>query len=240
MHRSPRARRARPHLETLEHRLAPAGSQWTVENFDATPVGGLPTRWSQTGTFFVASSRAQSQPNELETNAEASNQGGRAWLATLQPNDVRVSASVFLDSLNPVQLVARGTGLDSASPSYYGLEIARGLSVDFVKVSGGTASVVGSSIISTSYTSGTWLRLTLDVQGNTLTGQVYRPDKDQYLNSAGAWQSTPAWALHATDASKPLAGGMYGSLVGLARPARYTGSISLDDFGYGPASMDFN
>ncbi|HMF13589.1 MAG TPA: Ig-like domain-containing protein [Gemmataceae bacterium] len=211
-----------------------------MENFDTTPVGGLPNGWSQSGTFFVASARAQSLPNELETNAEASNQGGRAWLTALEPNDVRVSASVFLDSLNPVQLVARGSGLGGAMPSYYGLEIARGLSVQFVKVSGGAANVVGSSVISTSYTSGTWVRLTLDIQGNTLTGQVYRPDKDEYLNSAGGWQAAPTWALHATDTSQPLVGGTYGSLIGIARPARYAGSISLDDFGYGPASTDFN
>src|SRR5262249_10261928 len=39
---------------------------------------------------------------------------------------------------------------------------------------------------------------------------------------------------------QPLAGGTYGSLVGIARPARYAGSVSLDDFAYGPASTDFN
>src|SRR5262249_58897063 len=105
----------------------------------------LPGGWSQTGTFFVAAARAQSLPNDLLSNAEASNQGGRAWLGTLQPNDVCVSVSVFLDSLNPVQLVARGSGLDGATPSYYALQISRGLTVGFVKVSNGSVSALGSS-----------------------------------------------------------------------------------------------
>jgi hypothetical protein len=224
----------------LEARLSPAGTSWTVETFDTTAPGALPGGWSQTGTFFVAAARAQSLPNDLLSNAEASNQGGSAWLGTLQPNDVRVSVSVFLDSLNPVQLVARGSGLDGATPSYYALQISRGLTVGFVKVSNGSASALGSSLISTSYTSSVWVRLTLQVQGNTLTAQVYRPDKNQYLNSTGGWQSASAWALQTTDSNQPLTGGTNGSLIGLARLAQYVNSIAFDDFGYGSASNDFD
>src|SRR6516162_9482020 len=157
MHRNSCARRAHLRLETLETRLSPAGTSWTVETFDTTAPGALPSGWSQTGTFFVAAARAQSLPNDLLSNAEASNQSGRAWLGTIQPNDVRVSVSVFLDSLNPVQLVARGTGIGGLTPSCLGLEIARGLSGDFVKVSGGAASALGSSVISTSYMSRVWV-----------------------------------------------------------------------------------
>jgi hypothetical protein len=240
MRRSSCARRARLCLETLETRLAPAGVPWTVETFDSTAPGGLPSGWSQTGTFFVAAAHAQSLPNDLLSNAEASNQGGRAWFGTLQPNDVRVSMSVFLDSLNPVQLVARGSGLDGATPSYYSLQISRGLTLGFVKVSNGSASTLGSSLISTGYTSSVWVRLTLQVQGNTLTAQVYRPDKNQYLNVAGGWQTAPIWALQTTDANQPLTGGTNGSLIGLARPAQYANSVAFDDFGYGSASNDFD
>lgn len=232
-----RAPRARLSLETLECRLAPAA--WTTETFEAVATGGLPGGWAQTGTFFVSTARANSLPNELVSNAESSNQGGRAWIKSLQPNDVRVSVSVFLDNLNPIQLVVRGSSLDGNAPSYYGLEITRGLTAQLVKMVAGVSTNLGTGVASAGYASGIWVRLTLQVQGNTLTGQVYRPDKNQYLNSSGGWQSASAWALQVTDLDQPLSGSSNGSLVGLARPARYASSLSLDDFSYGMASMDF-
>jgi hypothetical protein len=131
---------------------------------------------------------------------------------------------VFADSLIPAQIVARGSGLDSAHPSYYALALTRGLEAQLGRVSGGAATVLGS-VRSSSWLSGVWVEATLDIQGSTLRAQLYRPDTRQYLDAQGRWQSSATWAIEQTDTGITAPG-----QVGLGRPGSYTGTIHLDDF----------
>jgi hypothetical protein len=206
----------------------------TMESFDTTPVGSIPATWGQwntsASTFAVSTARALSAPNGLESNATSSIADGRVWDGDPQPADVQVSAAVYLDSLIPARVFARGSGLNTASPSYYALSITRGLQVQLLRVVQGVATTL-SQLSSASYVSNLWVRVTLQTNGTNLRAQVYCPEKAQYLNSSGQWQTGPTWALNLTDSS--LSGD---GLVGLERPASYTGALFFDDFSAIPAS----
>jgi hypothetical protein len=156
--------------------------------------------------------------------AASSSLAARAWVAAPQPADVQVSASVRLDSLIPAQVLARGSSLNGAKPSYYALSVSRGLQVQLVRVVNGVATPL-AQLTSATYVSGVWVRVTLSVVGTQLRAQVYRLDKQQYLTAAGQWQAGQAWALSATDGALTGAG-----QVGLGRPASYAGTVIFDDF----------
>src|SRR5262249_8012466 len=81
------------------------------------------------------------------------------------------------------------------------------------------------SISSASYFSAQWVRVTLQPNGQSFSVEIYRPDTNQYLNSAGVWQTAPAPALQGRDASISADG-----LIGLSRPAAYAGKAPIDDF----------
>src|SRR5206468_11278997 len=148
----------------------------------------------------------------------------------VQPADVQVGAAVYLNSLIPAQLLARGTNLNTAAPTYYALALTRGLNLQLLRVVNGTATALGQ-LNSAQWFSDRWVRAVLQVSGTGLQAQVMRTDTGQYLNSAGQWQTAQAWALTATDAAIAQAG-----LVGLARPGSYTGAVAFDDFTVTPLS----
>jgi hypothetical protein len=147
-------------------------------------------------------------------------------------SDLQVTAAVYLNSLIPAQVFARGTALESAAPSYYAVSLTRGLQVQLLRVSNGISTTLGQ-VSSTSWTSDLWVQVTLCASGNNLRAQVFRLDQAKYLNSTGQWQDTPAWALDLTDILLPGAG-----LAGLARPASYTGTITFDNFAVLPPGGD--
>jgi hypothetical protein len=218
-----------PCVEKLEIREAPSASPLLVEAFDNTPQGTLPAGWVQwsntpTASFAVSSARSLSAPNGLAVQAGLSQASVRTWTVTPLPADVDVGAAVYLDTLIPAQILARGSGLDTAAPSYYAVSVTRNLQVQLVRAVGGVTTVLGQ-LTSARYFEQNWVRATLAVSGATLEAQVLRPDTGQYLNSAGQWQADPAWAVTASDTA--LAGP---GLAGLGRPASYVGSVTFDDF----------
>jgi hypothetical protein len=220
-----------------------------TENFDTTRAGAMPSdkgyNWyvpnNGAQTFFVSSARAQSNFNEVVSNAEASSQKSYTWAGITLPTDSRVSVSMYLDSLQPVLLFTRGNGnslYNMANASFYGVELTRGMTAKLIKVANGFDNNESTlvTVTSTTSTANLWVQVTLDVQGNSLSAQVYRPDTNQFLNSSGAWQATPTWGLTYTDTNNPLTSG---GIAGLARPHASAGSVSLDDFSFLPASTDF-
>jgi hypothetical protein len=228
MSQSRASRRVRLELERLEPREVPAVLPGTVETFDATAPPALPAGWSQwssqgAGIFATSDAQAFSAPNSLASTAP-SNVTGRAWENTPTAVNTGVEADVLASSLIPVQLFARGANLGSASPSYYAVSVSRGVDVALLRVVDGTATTL-ASVASKLYLSSAWLQVGLTLDGDQLAVQVFRPDTSQYLNANGAWTSTPANALQATDAALSGAG-----LVGVNRPASYAGSAALDNF----------
>jgi hypothetical protein len=198
------------------------------QDFDSTATGSMPSGWSQwsnTGTksFAVESAHSFDGPNGLATSG-ASNVNALTWYNTSYIANVRVSAEFLVNALNPVQIFARGSNLNSGSPSYYGVTIAGYMGVQLVKVVNGQSTVL-ASLSTASFFSGQWADVILDLSGSTLSVGIYCPSTEQYLNSSGKWQSAWTWGLVVSDSS--ITGG---GQVGLARLAKYSGSVDFDDF----------
>ncbi|MCE9532010.1 MAG: hypothetical protein K8T89_12925 [Planctomycetes bacterium] len=233
---------ARLNVERLEERETPSAAPWAIESFDQLVAPSLPaawTQWSSAGnTFSTSTAKAASGPNTLVTNA-ASTVTSRFWRNDAVGADFGVQANVFTDSLIPVQVFARGRDLATATPDYYAVSITRGLQVDLVRVVDGVSTTL-ASLKSNSYVSGKWVQVSLTLQGDQLAVQVFRADTAQYLNASGNWQALEGNSLQAKDAM--IAGG---GQVGINRPARYAGAISIDDIailppGRAPVSETFN
>jgi Bacterial Ig domain len=225
---STRGRRIRPHVESLEGRDLPSVAPLVTENFDTTSAGNVPagwSRWSSGADQFGASAALPVTPgNGLADSTATTGLSARAWLSDATPANVRVSADVRLDSAIPAQVLARGTALDTPTPTYYALEITQGLSLSLVKVVGGARTSLGT-LSSSAALGNPWVRATLEVQGNTLRAQVVRLDNGQYLDPTGAWVTGPTFALITTDGDVTGPGS-----AGLGRAAGTVGTVSFDDF----------
>lgn len=220
-------------LEELEPRLAPAAAVGTLQSFDATPIGALPAGWSQwssngSNAFAVTSSPALSPPNSLAVRSpSASGLDARSWISTAQPANEQVQAAVYLNGPIPAEVLARGTGLDTTTPSYYAASVTQGLNLKLLRVQNGTVTTLGE-VKSSSWFANQWAYVTLYANGNNVRAQLQRADTGQYLNAAGQWQSSQTWALNLTDSALSS-----GGAVGLGRLPSYTGTVSFDDFSYG-------
>ncbi|HEY7154825.1 MAG TPA: Ig-like domain-containing protein [Gemmataceae bacterium] len=210
---------------------APAADQ----SFDAASVGQLPDNWSKyssNGSDVVAVDAPTSPitppsgPNALRITAVGSGDVARAWLNNSLPADLSVSAYAYI-AATPAQVFARGSNLNSPSPTYYAVEVWRGGGFKLVKVVGGVPTDLGPSVTSKSYIDNMWVQETLGLSGTTVEAQLYRPDTQQYMDSSGNWQSTPTWALTATDTS--ITGG---GQAGVGRPVvpEYVDTNYFDDF----------
>lgn len=204
-----------------------------AQSFDSTPAGALPAGWSGWATdavngFKVGTARALS-PGGALVSTGLSNTTARAWSDADLPADVDVSAAIYLDSLIPAQVFARGTNLQGATASYYAVSVTRGLEAQLVKVVNGTETVL-ATIKSSTYLSGQWVRARLVVVGDQLRVQLYRTDTRQWLTSNGTWSDRAEFAITARDASISGAG-----KAGVGRRAAVAGTLTVDDFEAKPA-----
>lgn len=221
-------RRASLTVETLETRDAPSASPLVIESFDRTPRGTLPTGWQQwnnegTNAYTVSSSRLLSGLAGLASTGDSA-LTGRAWDNVTLPADVQTSASVYLDSSVPIQILARGQKLNTTTPSYYAVSVTSGVKLQLIREVNGVATVLGT-LNAASGISNQWVQITLDLSGSNVRAQVLRLDTWQYLNSSGQWQTTQTWALSKTDTAITS-----GGLSGLARPSGAAGTVTVDDF----------
>ena len=139
-------------------------------------------------------------------------------------NNVQVQTDLLLNSLVPAQLFVRGQNLTSANPTYYAVTLTRGMNVALQSVVNGQATTL-ASVASNSYISGDWMRVSLVVQGDRLSIQVFRTATAQYLSSQGDWRAAPMSVIDLHDSSIISAG-----RVGIARPASLPGQVALDNF----------
>jgi len=223
-------RRIRLNLEQLEERETPSASALLGESFDQLAAPALPADWSQwsntsNALYSTSAARSTSGANSLISNGP-SNASGRFWKYDAVSAAGTVQANVLLDSLIPVQLLARGRDLNSATPDYYAVSITRGLQVDLIRVVDGVSYTLGT-LKSTVYFSQKWVNVRLTLDGDQLKVQIYRVDTRQFLNSQGNWVAAESFALQATDSA--IAGG---GQVGINRPARYAGIVAIDDFAF--------
>jgi hypothetical protein len=127
--------------------------------------------------------------------------------------------------------LARGSNLDTATPTYYALSPTRGLELQLLRVSQRhdrahrpEVGVVFQRQVG---------RATLSANGTNLRVQVYRPDTAQYLDPSGRWVDALSWAINLTDTAIATGGS-----VGVERPALYKGDIYFDEFSALTASGD--
>jgi hypothetical protein len=212
----------------LESRDAPSATPLIIETFDRTPRGTLPAGWQQwnnegTNAFTVSSSRVLSGLGGLNSTGD-SPLSANVWNNTTLAADVQTSASVYLDSLIPVRVLARGQKLNTSTPTYYALSVTNGAKLQLLREVNGVATVLGS-LNATTALSNQWVQITLDLSGSNIRAQVHRLDTGQYLNSSGQWQAAQTWALTKTDTAIST-----GGFSGLARPAGLAGTVTVDDF----------
>jgi hypothetical protein len=216
-------------VERLETREMPSASPLTVlssQNFDTTAGGTLPGGWSQwqsQGPFAVWSQAGFNQTPGMAV-AGSSNQIDRAWFNTAQRANVQVSADVFLNSLIPAQILARGSGLTTAAPTYYAVTVERGVGVALVRTVHGVTTTL-AHLQSVSYLTNRWVQVSLQVNGTNVQAFVQRLDTGAFLNARGQWQGSPTPALSVNDTAISGAG-----LTGLARPGGPAGQVNFDDF----------
>jgi hypothetical protein len=218
-----------PQLESLEARQSPAASPWFTDSFDTTPAGTLSSSWAQwqnTGgpVFAASAARSVSPSQSLSASAAVAWTSARTWVNQAQGANVEVSATVFTDNAIPVQLLARGSNLNTSGGSFYALSVKTGLEIKLQRVQGDTVTNL-AVLQSRNYLSNQWVRATFNVSATTLRAQIFRTDTNQYLNDTGGWQAAPAWAMTVNDSVLTT-----GGFVGLARPMSYAGTWYVDDF----------
>jgi hypothetical protein len=224
-----RPARTRLQVEFLEAREVLDGSP-VIETFDTNSPPALPggwIKWTSDGSagFSTAASAGPDGSTGLVTTG-GSTTAALTWTGTARPADTTVAASVSADSLVPVFVFARGSGLNTSTPSYLGAIVTRGLGVRLVEVTNGVTQVLGTVTSPTSaYFSNKWIRISLVPTGNSVAVQVTRTDTGQYLNPAGTWSTAPTTAITATTTLNPATG-----QVGVGRVNRYAGAVRMDNF----------
>lgn len=211
---------------------APTGG---VQSFDTTAAGAVPANWSVWSSdissgFKASASRALSPANGFASSG-MSNSVARSWDGADLPADSEASAAIYLDSLIGAQVFVRGTNLQTATPSYYAVNIVRGLQANLVKVVNGVETVIGS-VKSAGYFSAQWTRVRLIAEGDRLRVQIYRTDLRQWLTPDGQWSETPDFALEVRDGS--ITGG---GKAGVGRKSGASGALTVDDFEAKPAGV---
>ena len=201
--------------------LPTAAAPLVEERFQQGQAAGVPSGWVQ---WTQANQQFQIRNDATLRQHGGSAGAARAWLKSSAPADVQVSSSIFVDSLLPAGVLARGRNLGTDQPTMYSLTVTRGLEVKLWRVVDGVAVELGS-LRSREWLSGTWVQTSLVVQGSTLKVQIVRADTGRYLQADGQWGVSPSFALIRTDTAIRNDG-----LVGLSRGAGYAGELIFDNF----------
>lgn len=218
-------------VEPLEVREVPAAT--LVEPFQRGLPGGLPGGWTQWSADRSAVFRVDQAGPGLGDQGRLVAEGrsttaGRAWLSAPFATDVEASAAVYLSSAAPLQLLVRGKGLETATPSYYAVGVSRGATVSLLRVANGQTTVLGS-VKTPDYLSNRWLTVTVRADGANIRAYLHRGDTNQYLAADGTWTRGRTPAVEVTD--RVISGG---GLVGFVRPAGSGDQLAADSMRVGP------
>lgn len=211
-------------IDSLRIGSVDSGSNANIreERFATAAADRLPAGWSQyTSGGAVAVSTLGDETLDISATSTAQ---ARLWMTQPVPTDVQVTSSIYVDSLTPAGVFARGSNVNTARPTYYGLTVQRGLQIELVKVVNGAGTRL-ASINTTGWQSGIWIQTSMVIKGNQLRVQISRSDTGQYLDSAGDWGLAPVWAISLTDGSIAS-----GGLAGLSRGSGVGGDLLFDNF----------
>lgn len=218
----------RAELERLEPRENP--STWTAESFDSLAAPALPTgwaTWSNDGQIQYITSRLQpaSGTTALASLGALSTQS-RMWTPTILPADYGSGMTVRSNAAASLEVITRGSNLNTATPTYVSAVVAPGGGLELVEVKAGVRTSLGRiATVQGLPVTGTWLRVQLQPTGSSVAVRVQRVDDGRFLTPTGGWQTTAVDALRATTAVSPTAG-----QLGVGRLSGGSGMAFLDDF----------
>jgi hypothetical protein len=202
------------------------------ERFNGGAAQRLPAGWASwtggEGTAF------ETRTDETLLIDGPSNTPARAWMTQPVPTDVQVSTSVYVDSLVPAGLFARGSGVNGNRPTLYELSVERGLDLELWRVVNGQRTLLGR-LTTAGWQSGLWVQMSLVIKGDQLRVQLFRSDTGQYLSATGTWGLNPTWAMSRTDTAIRS-----GGLAGLSRGTGAADDLQFDNFLVHAAPTDLN
>ena len=214
-------------LEQLEARENPSVT-WAGESFEGIAAPKLPTdwaTWSNDGEpqFITSKLTALSGTNSLASLGSASN-SSRLWNRATYPGDYGAALSLRAGAAIRMDVLARGSQLDSTRPSYLAAEFSGARSLELLEVRDGIARSLGR-VNSVESVSGKWLRIALRPVGEWAGVSVQRIDTGAYLKSDGTWQAAEVEAIR-VKTTLPSGEGA----IGLGRRAGASGMAFVDDF----------
>jgi hypothetical protein len=224
-------RSARPHLQLESLEAREVLSVTLIETFNNTFPPQLPSDWTQSSNnlstvFSTATDLGVNQSGALLAIA-GSRTAGLTWYNQLVSADTGATVLLKADSLIPAFVFARGSNVETSTPSYLAAVVTRGLKVELWEVTAGSARILDSVTSPPAvYLSGPWVEVAIIPTGNTVAVQVIRQDTGQYLNSQGRWENTSTTVIEATT-SLPAVDGY----VGVGRASAYAGTVRFDNFG---------
>ena len=215
-----RAPRFRPGCETLEAREVPAA---LAESFEAVALPAGFAQWSRSGAdAFVTSTQTVFDGGRALAATGTVATESRFWSGSSQPADTAAGVRVLSSVPSPVSLLVRGSGLDTATPSYLAAVVTPGgRQVSLVEVRGGVAKTLGS-VSRAGGDFGLWFNLSIQPAGGSAAVRLQRPDTGEYLNPQGRWQASAVDAVTATTTLTT------GGLVGVGRSPGAAGLAFFD------------
>lgn len=222
-----RAPALRADLERLEPRENP--SDFTGETFDGLTAPALPagwSNWSSDGQTQYITSRLQpaSGPNALASLGSSGTQS-RIWVPHTFSADNGSGITVRSDASARLEVFARGSGLNTATPTYVSAVVVPGGRVELVDVVSGVRRTLGAiSPAQPLPITGVWLKVQLRPTGDAVGVQIQRSDTGQYLTAGGGWQTAATDALRSSTAVRTENG-----QLGVGRLTGGSGMAYLDD-----------
>ncbi|MCU0704105.1 MAG: Ig-like domain-containing protein [Fimbriiglobus sp.] len=223
-----RANGLRAGVERLEPRENP--SDLTGENFDQLAAPALPggwASWSNSGQIDFITSRlsAASLPNSLASLGNSATQS-RIWTRATFSVDHGAAVSVRSNAAARLEVIARGTNLGAATPTYVAAVALPGGGAELVEVRAGVRTTLGRVAPAHSLPlQGVWLQVQVVTNAEVVAVRVRRADTGQFLTPAGGWQADPIDAARGTTSVRPTAGSL-----GVGRLSGGHGMAHLDDF----------
>ena len=214
-------------LEQLELRDNPSAG-WVGESFDSLAAPALPAdwrAWSADGQQQYITSRlaSVSGTNSLASLGSTAN-SARFWHQSTVSGDTGAAFSVLAGTSARIDVLARGTGLDTATPSYIAAEFSGSRSLELLEVNAGAARTLGK-VDSRESMTGKWLRISLKPVGEGAGVAVPRRDPGAYLRGDGTWQAAETEAIRVRTAI-PFREGS----IGIGRRTGGSGVAYVDDF----------
>lgn len=202
----------------------------TSQNFDTTQAGTLPVGWSQ---FSLNDNRVQVlsgtslSPSRALAISGLSPRRAVGFVSSEFGTDAQVTSAVYLNGTAPAEVVARGTGLGTRWPSYYGVSVRQGLQLRIARTVNGVDTVLYQGGMYRNMAN-VWVRLTLHVEGPLVKVRIQRADNGLYFSSANTWVSQPVWHRELVDSA--LSTGAYVGVARLGQLALDPNSVYFDDF----------